>query len=90
MAYLSVYLPTQLCVHTLPVHSLRMTRVTRLCRLIAKAGEIVTCFGGVALEGGLKGRLGVFQLDAFSKLPTLTLTKSQDNDKQLNDKVRWI
>ena len=54
--------------------------------LIAKASEIATCFGGMALEGGLEGGVGVFQLDALkiglplagvSKLPNLTLTKSQ-------------
>ena len=35
---------------------------TRPGRPVATASELAMCFGGVALEGGLKG---VFQLDTF-------------------------
>ena len=46
-------------------HSLCMTRVsTKLGRPAAEASELVTCFGGGALEGGLK-RVGRPFLDSW-------------------------
>ena len=48
----------------LPMLSLRMTGVFHEAnRPIAKARELVTCSGAMALAGGLKG--GLFQLDTF-------------------------
>ena len=60
----SVCLPTGL--HTLPVQFSRESS-TRVGRPTSKASELVTCFGGVALEGGLKGGLGfLFCLNTFT------------------------
>ena len=45
--------------------ALCMTRVfNKARRIFSKASELVVCFGGVALEGGQKGGVVFFQLDA--------------------------
>ena len=52
MAYPSVYIPTLIPAHSLPVHSLIMTdSSTRLGTSIAKASELVRCFWRVTSEG---------------------------------------
>ena len=45
--------------------ALCMTRVfNKARRIFTKASELVVCFGGVALEGGQRGGVGFFRLDA--------------------------
>ena len=39
-----------------------------LCRLFTKASELVACFGGVVLEEGLKGGLGISSVAHFKNL----------------------
>ena len=63
--YLSVYPPTWLPARTLPVYSLCEQSSTRLGRPSAKASELVPGFGGVALEGALKGGVGFFPVQHF-------------------------
>ena len=63
---LSTYLPSNLrafCPHSF----------NALVLAIAKASELVMWFGGVILVGGLRGREGFFQLDAFTNWVTFAV-----------------
>ena len=68
MAYLLVYLLT---------HALLTIAHDRLARLLANASELDMCFGGVALEGGLKGGVGGVLSISGPLWPTLSLNKGR-------------